>query len=230
MTHKGGTMMALIKVLIVEDDPTWVKLLEMQFAIEKDIEIVATVNDKIHLYEILNTKDIDVILMDINLSSNHLDGVYIAAEVSEESEVKIIMLTSLDPKEVALDSFNAGAIAFVSKEDYRQLPQIIRNAIKPNLPMEELLEDYRRLKEQEVLKELSSAEREVVYLLAKGHTRASIGKKLVKSDSTVKNQINKILKKLKVESTKEAIKKVELRGLYRPDYKGLGANNEQVHK
>ncbi|MBM7614687.1 response regulator transcription factor [Alkaliphilus hydrothermalis] len=206
--------MEKIKILVVEDDLAWIKLLEMLFKIEGDMEIVAAVKEKKEFYEIIENGNIDVILMDINLTSNQLDGIYIAAEVSGVIDAKIIMLTSLEPKEVALDSFNAGAVEFLSKSHYKKLPQVIRDVMNRNTPMEDLLKDYRRLKEQEMLSCLSGAEKEVFSLVEQGYTRDEIREKLVKSDSTIKNQINKIISKLGVGNVKEAIIKIKCRGLY----------------
>lgn len=51
------------------------------------------------------------------------------------------MLTSLNDEEVIRNSFTAGAIHYLSKLNYKELPQIINN-LHSLTPYEVLLEDY----------------------------------------------------------------------------------------
>ena len=51
-----------------------------------------------------------------------------------------------------------------------------------------------RLKREERLRGLTPAEREVFDLLDEGYTHSQMEQKLFKTESTLKNQINKILK------------------------------------
>src|SRR5690606_9796356 len=93
------------------------------------------------------------------------------------------------------------------------LPDVIRGALKGGNPMEALLKEFARLKREEQLRPLTGAEREVFELLEDGYTQPQIGRKLYKAESTLKNQVNQILKKLRVKSSKEAVEKVRRGGL-----------------
>ncbi len=205
--------MQIIRILIVDDEINWIKTIELFLSKENDIKVVATATNKDDALEIVRQKEIDVVLMDINLTENNLDGIYAATEIFEISDTKIIMLTSLDPKEVSSDSFNAGAIDFISKADYKNIPEVIRKAYKGNIAMEELLKDYRKAKEEIAVRELTPSEIEVLNLLKKGFKRKKISEVLFKSESTIKNQISKILTKLRVKNSKEAVEKVKYRGI-----------------
>jgi NarL family two-component system response regulator LiaR len=79
--------------------------------------------------------------------------------------------------------------------------------------MEALLKEFTRLKREEQLKELTAAEREVFDMIEQGYTQSQIGRMLHKTESTLKNQVNKLLKKLGVRSSREAVKKVRRKGL-----------------
>ena len=81
--------------------------------------------------------------------------------------------------------------------------------------MEVLLDDYHKLKQEEELKSLSPSEREVFDLIEQGNTQNEIGKKLFKSEQTLKNQVHSILKKLGVRSSKDAIEKVKKMGIFK---------------
>ncbi|MCX7922238.1 MAG: response regulator transcription factor [Clostridia bacterium] len=202
-----------IKILIVEDDPDWTKSMVNFLHKQNDIEVVATASNKQDAIKLANPEQVDVILMDINLTENKYDGIYAAAEIQQSKKVKIIMLTSLSDEDIITNSFNAGAVNYISKTNYKELPNAIRSTYKTTSPIEVLLKDYSRLKEEEQLKDLTPAEKEVFDLIKAGYTQSQIEKKLNKAESTLKNQVNKILKKLNVRSCKEALHKVKTRGL-----------------
>ncbi|KNY26547.1 response regulator transcription factor [Pseudobacteroides cellulosolvens] len=187
-----------IKVMLVEDDPDWIKVMANYLNNEEDICVTATATNKNEAVILASNLKVDIILMDINLDGNKYDGIYAAAEINMVNEAKIIMLTSLHEKDIIIDSFTAGAINYISKRDFTQIPNTIRSSLRQFNPMEVLLNEYGRLKEEEQLNSLSISEKEVFKLLAKGYTNSQIEKELYKSRSTLKNQINKIYKKIGV--------------------------------
>lgn len=123
------------------------------------------------------------------------------------------MLTSMSDEEVIQQAFTAGATDYILKKDATHIPEIIRSTYNDAPPIQALIKDYVRLKIEEQLKDLTTAERVVYDLIEQGYSRSEIQKKLIKSDNTIKNQIKNILKKLSVSSMKEAIQKVKSGGL-----------------
>ncbi|WP_433947002.1 response regulator [Paenibacillus sp. SN-8-1] len=203
-----------IRVLLVEDDPDWKKIIETLLNREEDMELVGYAKTKEETIRLSNAiKQIDVFLIDINLTDNNLDGIYTALELKDHGNWKMIMLTSINDDEVIKNSFVAGAVNYVLKKNVCEIPSLIRRLYLEQSPLEILVKDYCRLKQEEQLKELTPAEREVYDLVEKGYTRTEIEKRLVKSENTLKCQIKKILKKLHSPTTKEAVKKVKSGGL-----------------
>lgn len=202
--------------MIVDDENDWITVIKNMLKPYPDIVVAGIAENEKEIYKILNETEIDIIIMDINLTSNNKDGIYIAAEVSKNFDVKVLMLSGLNPQEVAVDSFNAGAVSFVSKENYADIPHEIRKAYYGNPAMNELLSDFRLLKKDKLLSTLTSSEIELFELLEQGYKKSDIQKMIFKTESTLKNQINSILKKLNVKNTKEAVEKVNMRGLYKP--------------
>lgn len=207
--------MSHIKVLLVEDDPDWVKGMTTFLHKEADILIVGAATGREEALKLARSLDFDVVLMDIHLGDEVQDGIFVAAEIHDIHPAKIIMLTSRDDEEAMTQSFTAGAINFIEKNNFKQLPHAIRNAYHHPEPMEALLKEYSRLKREEQLKELTTAEREVFELIEQGYTKSQIERTLYKTESTVKNQVNKILKKIGVRSSREAVEKVRRKGLFR---------------
>lgn len=206
-----------IRVSIVEDDIAWLKAMTGFLNTNDDMVITGTASSKEDAVNMARTIQCDVILMDINLNENTCDGIYAAYEILQFSQVKIIMLTSLKDEEIIKDAFTAGAINYVSKENYKDIPSAIRNAVKDNSPFEVILKEFSRLKKEEQLKDLTEAEKEVYRYIEKGYTQPQITQTLYKTHNTLRAQIKSILKKLGVSSSKEAIKKVNSKGLLSKD-------------
>lgn len=207
--------MSKIKIAIVEDDPVWLKGMVSFFSEAEDLAVIATASNQEDALKMLEQHDPDILLMDINLGSGD-DGIYLTAEITQKKPVKTIMLTSLETEAVIVNSFTAGAINYVQKENYLDIPAVIRSAHYNTCnPLGVLLKDYVRLKQEEQLKSLSSAERELLDFIDKGYSQSQIAEMLFKSVGTIKSQVNTILKKLGVNSSKEAIKKIKFRGIYK---------------
>ncbi|WNQ10762.1 response regulator transcription factor [Paenibacillus aurantius] len=204
-----------IKVFLVEDDPDWVSAVSAYLGREEDLVIVGTAANRAEAVKGAEETDPDVVLMDIDLQGEGRDGIFAALEIAEKGRAKIVMLTSLSEEQVITEAFTAGAVSYVPKAHYRELPQTIRQAHRHSYPMEVLLKELSRLKREEQLQGLTPAEREVFELIGQGYTQGQIERKLFKSESTLKNQVNKMLKKLGVRSSREAVEKVRRRGLWR---------------
>jgi len=202
-----------IKVLLVEDDPDWIKAMTAFLNDETDMLVVGAAMSFEEAIRLSGTLAFDVALLDIQLTDGGMEGIQIAAEIHERTSAKMIMLTSVEDESAMTRAFTAGAINYIEKTRFREIPQAIRNAYHHPAAMEALLKEFARLKREEQLKELTTAEREVFELLEEGYTQPQIERKLFKAESTLKNQINKMLKKLGARSSKEAVEKVRRKGL-----------------
>jgi NarL family two-component system response regulator LiaR len=202
-----------IRVLLVEDDPDWIKAMTAFLNYESDMLVVGAAMNADEAARLAETLASDVALVDIQLTEGGMEGIRVAADIHERHAAKIIILTSIGEESAMTQAFTAGAINYVEKSRYKEIPQAIRSAHHHPAAMEALLKEFARLKREEQLKELTPAEREVYELLEEGYSQPQIERKLFKAESTLKNQVNKILKKLGVRSSKEAIEKVRRKGL-----------------
>jgi NarL family two-component system response regulator LiaR len=210
-----GWRLSSIRVFIVEDDPDWIKAMTAFLNEEDDLLVVGAATDAEEAVRLAGSLAFDVVLMDIQLGHNRLGGIYAALEVHEIHPAKIIMLTSVSDASVITQAFTAGAVNYIEKAHFKQLPQAIRSAFHHPAPMEALLNEFARLKREEQLRGLTDAEREVFELIEQGYTQSQIVRMLYKTESTLKNQVNKMLKKLGVKSSREAVEKVRRKGLMR---------------
>lgn len=202
-----------IKVLLVDDDLEWQGAMGRYINKKEDIIIVGMVKTKTEAIDFISSIDTDIVLMDINLTDNKLDGIDAAIEITNISNAKIVMLTSMKGEDIILDSFTAGAVNFVSKEDYRIIPQMIRTLYSKTTPQEILVKEYNKLKKEEQIKELSPCEKEIYRLMEDGVSRYQMQVRLNKSENTIKKFIRQILRKLDVKTSKDAVQKVNRKGL-----------------
>ncbi len=209
MTH-GPT----VQILLIEDDPVWREMLARLLEPEPGMQLVQTAATKEEALSYCAAHQPDVILMDMNLGGEQLDGIQATLELSRlHPATKIIVLTSFDDQEIVLAAFTAGAVQFINKSRFRQLAAIIRESVQANSPQDILMREFWRMKEAELYHRLTAAEKEIVALSEGGAGRAQIMKALGKSEGTLKNQISNILRKFQASSLKEVIRKIKSRGL-----------------
>lgn len=217
-----------IRVWIVEDDPDWLRGLIAYLNKERDIEVVWTASqaDMVRqalLGDKLESEPVDVVLMDIMLDGRP-DGVLLAEEAASAG-ARVIMLTSMEEKELIFRSFQAGAIDYQIKTEFEALPDAIRSAFRSQSPInaavaERMREEFRRLKQLEREFEakklgdlITPSELQLLDLIDQGYTQPQIADKLVVSIRTVKNHVNHILKKLNLPGSREAASKAKEMGL-----------------
>lgn len=185
-----------IRILLVEDDPFWQKRLQEDLNMEPDMEVVKVAATRDQAKEAAKTTQFDIVLLDINLSGNNLDGLDVARDFfkNKEAQTKVIMLTSLTDREVIIKSFQNGAANFINKASYGDIVRTIRDVFNGIISIH-------RDASLELIKEvqlsiLTPVEREVYHLKQKGLTREQIAGKLFKSINTIKTQIRSIKHKL----------------------------------
>lgn len=212
--------MESIKVFLVEDDPVWRKGLVDYLNKEPGITVTGEAGTKEEAIEKYSPAHVDVVLMDINLTENNLDGIETAlAFIQLSPDCKIIMLTSLTAEDVIVESFSAGAVNYISKSSFKEIPDAIRaahlrqSAIHPTAAAA-LRNEFLRMKNEENQKLLSPAEKEILQLIHQGQTQTQIEQALHITKRTIKNHINRILKKMGVKTSKEAASKASQKKLF----------------
>lgn len=191
--------MSKIRVMLVEDEAVWIDCLSSYLQREGDIEIVCCPTTKKAAIDSFQTNSVDVAIVDIMLGTNSYEGLDTASELKRMGLFNIIMLTGLDERETILDSFDKGAINYILKTSYKDIPGAVRDAFYKNASIHSDVSQLliSELKKERLLnKILTPAEREVYELREKGMSRAEIAKHLFKSVETVKTQIKKINSKL----------------------------------
>lgn len=189
--------MERIRVMLVEDDPFWREHISADLADEIDVAVAGVASTKEEAVEIAALVDLDVILMDINLTGNNLDGLDAAEEIlrqEKNNSVKVIMLTSITESEVIMKSFRLGAMNYINKSSYQDILHAIREAHSGRASIHP--DAARAMRSEVQLMELSPTEREVFELRKSGLSKREISERLHKSTNTIKTQLRSIKNKL----------------------------------
>jgi DNA-binding NarL/FixJ family response regulator len=166
----------------------------------------------------------DVVLLDIRMPV--MDGLEATRRLAADPDPPhILVLTTFDADEHVYEAMKAGAGGFLLK-DIR--PEDLARAVRVVAAGETLLAESvtRRLIERFVrrpqpdehaaLAELTSREREVLELIARGLSNAEIGEALFLTEATVKTHVTHVLRKLGLRDRVQAVIYAYEAGLVEP--------------
>ena len=198
-----------LKILIVDDHDIVRKGLAMLVSRQKDLTVVAEAGTVAEAVEKARETAPDVVVMDIRLPDG--TGIEACREIRDEnSDVKVLMLTSYSDEEAVMGSIMAGASGYLLKEIRSQeIVDAIRRVgsgqslLDPSVTAS-VLERVRRGKEEDVLAQLTDQEKNILKLIADGQTNREIAGQINLNDETVKNCVSNILGKLEVSRRSQA--------------------------
>jgi DNA-binding NarL/FixJ family response regulator len=207
--------MKKIKVLIV-DDHTLVRAgIRSLLSLVEDIEVVGEASDgKEALTKVKNFMP-DVVLMDLAMPV--MGGLEATRRLRKEyPALKVLALTQYDDSEYVIPIIEAGASGFVTKMSaFSELAAAIEAAYKGESYLSStaataLVEEYQQKipseGEQDPYQQLTDREREVLKLIAEGHTSREIADILVVSPKTVEWYKSSLMKKLNIHTRTDLIK------------------------
>ena len=206
--------MQKIRVLLVDDHAILREGIKSLLGKWDNIEIVAEATNGREAVTRVAQFHPDVVVLDISMPL--MDGLEATRQIKRESpDTKILVLTMYDDEEYFFQLIRAGASGYITKRSAsRELVSAIEAVFKgevffcPSIA-KHLLSDYLRLDknadhvEQE---QLTPREREVVKLIAEGHTNQQIADLLHRSVKTIESHRANILRKLNIHDSIELVK------------------------
>jgi two-component system response regulator DevR len=198
-----------LKILIVDDHDIVRRGLAMLISRQEDLSVVAEAGTVAEAVEKARESVPDVVVMDIRLPDG--SGIEACRDIRDEnSDIKVLMLTSYSDEEAVMGSIMAGASGYLLKEIRSQeIVDAIRTVgsgkslLDPTVTAS-VLERVRRGKEEDVLAQLTEQEQKILELIADGQTNREIAGQINLSDKTVKNYVSNILGKLEVSRRSQA--------------------------
>jgi DNA-binding NarL/FixJ family response regulator len=217
----------MIRVLIADDQQLVRSGFRLILGCEEDIAVVAEAADGIEAVELTERMSPDVVVMDLRMP--RLDGVQATERiVGDQATVapRVLAVTTFDSDEHVFAALRAGASGFLLKD---APPEELTGAVRVVAAGDALLAPSvtRRVIEQFArqpvatqglahVEELTSREREVLGLIARGLSNVEIAESLVIGEATVKTHVGRILLKLGIRDRAQAVVVAYESGLVRP--------------
>ncbi len=206
----------MIRLLIADDEAMVRKGLRLVLETEDDLQVVGEASDGYEAIDETKRLRPDVVLMDVRMP--RLDGVEACRQIVEDSQTKVVVLTTFDLDEHLFAAIRAGASGFLLKASPpEELVSAIRAAHAGNALVEpkmtkRLLAEFARRPEMpstgevpDRFAELTDREVDVLKEVVRGASNAEIAERLYISETTVKTHVNHILTKLGVRDRIQAV-------------------------
>ena len=196
------------RVLLADDHNLLLGALEKLLAGE--CEIVGQVSDGRALVAAAEQLRPDVIVLDISMPL--LNGLEAARQIKQKlRNVKLVFLTMNEDADLAAEAFRAGASAYLVKRSAAsELPTAIREVVQGRsyvtpLMTEGLMDSLLQPEHRTPAHELTPRQREVLQLLAEGHSMKEVASVLNLTPRTVAFHKYRMMDELKVKSTAELV-------------------------
>ena len=201
------------RILIADDHPVVRMGMTALINREVDMNVVGAATDGHQAVEMFIDQSPDVVMLDLLMPG--MDGIQTLAAIrAHDPFARVIMLTTADGDEDIYRCLRAGAKAYLLKdaptEEVIECLRTVnagRTSISPNVAA--------KLAGRVGTADLTTREREVLSLIAKGRGNRDIGVELEVTEGTIKVHVNNILTKLNVGSRTEAVTLSLKRGIVR---------------
>lgn len=191
----------MIKVIIADDVLILRSGLKAILEQDDEIEVLALAQNGKEAFELCNRYRPDVVLMDMRMPE--FDGEYGIKMIKEKLEgIKVLVLTTFDDEETVSKAMAGGADGYILKEmNNENIIQSVKsvysgvNVLGGNV--------YKYIQQSYTVRDkleqdLTNRERDVIKLVVEGLDNKEIASRLYLAEGTVRNNISKILDKMKL--------------------------------
>ncbi|MFC2010922.1 response regulator [Chloroflexota bacterium] len=211
-----------IEVVLVDDHAVFRDGVRALLDLHDDIEIVGEASEGKEAIEIVEELTPDVVIMDISMPG--MDGIEATRRIMKRNpEVKVLVLSQHDNRKYILLAIKAGVAGYIPKRALgSDLVWAIRAVYKGDYclypsAIKEIFKEYLKQTGEEPFDLLTNREREILKLIADGHTSREIADLLLISLKTVLGYRTKIMGKLNIHNRTELIKYAMRKGLLNVD-------------
>ncbi|WKL42946.1 response regulator transcription factor [Flavobacterium sp. ZE23DGlu08] len=204
----------MIKVCIADNYPVVRFGVKSYFKDNADISIVANVGNFLMVRDILLTKEIDVLVLDLELEG--LSSIFeVKAVLKNFPKTKIIIFSGLSEQIYAPNAIKAGVSGFIHKKEkletlgisiikVHQGKIIINETVKKNLAL-----IAKQSKSERLYRKLSNREVEVLRYLSDGKKNHEIADILKLNEKTISTYKLRLLTKLNVTNLVDLVNKAK---------------------
>ena len=202
-----------VRVVVADDHQIWRSGVRADLG--ENFTVVGDAADADAAIEVIRRTQPDLVICDLHMPNG--GGIKVARECAAQTVV--VMLTVSEAERDLLDAVAAGAAGYLLKststdELRRELWKAADGepVFSPSLAAL-LLGEFRRLSKATGAQPLSEREREVLQLVARGHTYREIGEELHIAEKTVENHVRNILGKLHLSRRQDLVRYAVEKGI-----------------
>ncbi len=210
-----------VRLVLGDDHKMFRDGLRPLLARHRELEVVGEASDGREVVELAEALRPDLVILDVSMPG--LNGIEAARRIRQlDPGIRVAMLTMHSDRRFVLESLNAGATAYLLKDDafedlIRAIPRILGGQVVLAEQIgSQVAREYAALaarEEDSVFGRLSPREREVLQLIAEGRTTKEIAALHEVSVKTVETQRKQIMDKLDLHSVAELTKYAVREGL-----------------
>ena len=215
-----------IRVVVADDQPIVRSAFQTILDAQNDITVVGEAANGREAVDVCRREHPDVVLMDIRMPD--VDGIEATRTLlgANGVETRVLILTTFDLDEYVYGALRAGASGFLLKDASRdELVHAVRviaagdSMLSPTVTSR-LIAAFSRAgtaaPDPATLAELTTREREVLELMARGRSNSEIADALFVGEATVKSHVAHVLQKLGVRDRTQAVIAAYESGLVQP--------------
>ncbi|MGW6446688.1 response regulator [Lentzea sp. NPDC055074] len=205
----------MIRVVVVDDHPVVRDGLRGMLGTQDDFEVVGEAASGTEALTVIAAVRPDVAVTDLRLPAP--SGAELVRQIrSRAPATRVLVLTTHDTDADVLPTIEAGAIGYLLKDAPREeLFRAVRAAARDETVLSPSVAArlVQRVRTPVPVSALSSREREVLALVARGRTNREVGAALHISEATVKTHLQHVYAKLEVPDRASAVSAAHQRGL-----------------
>ncbi len=210
-----------VRILLVDDHQMLRDGLRSILDLEDDLEVVGEAGNGYDALELARTLRPDVVVMDIGMKD--LNGIDATRQIkADDPRAQVIALSTYADESYVLSMLQAGASGYVIKdaavEEMRRAIRAVAEGhhyLSPQIAGSVVASHLRGPSPEgaSVTPALAPRERQILQLLAEGHTSSEIARRLHIATTTVESHRRNIMKKLDLHSVAELTKYAIREGL-----------------
>jgi two-component system response regulator NreC len=196
-----------IRIVLADDHAAMRQSLRMLLDGEADIDVIAETDSLTSVMEQIRARRPDVLVLDLGMPDGG-SGIESLARLSKElRDTNIVVLTMNDDGAFARRALDNGAVGLVLKEMAdSDLPAAVRRAWRRERYLSPLIAAKLGDADGRVRDRLTPREREVLRLIALGHTSVEIAEKLGLSPRTIETHRARIHRKLGLDTRAQLVR------------------------
>jgi DNA-binding NarL/FixJ family response regulator len=212
-----------IKILLADDHTLVRQGLKLLLDGQPGLRVIGEASDGTEALRLVEILRPDVTVLDIMMPL--LNGIEVVRQIQQRGfKTRIVMLSMHANATYAVRALHSGALGYVLKDsDFREIVLAIHTVAGGKRYLSDaianevlqLLLDVDTVK-ADTFDALSAREREVLQLIAEGHTNAAIAERLVLSVRTVESHRARVMAKLHLNSQAELVRYAVQHGLVAP--------------